>query len=107
MLYNEKWDKPEIVAPKPLEPWQQLLLDAADLLEQKGWCRGAYETNEGRHCAVGAIIDVARPLTMMHPYRLTALHKLERFVGGTVTVWNDNQSSGQAVIDAMRKAAKG
>lgn len=107
MLYNEKWDKPEIVAPVVLEPWQQLLLDAAALLEKKGWCRGMYETGDGRHCAVGAIIDVARPLTAMHTHRLTALHKLERFVGGTATVWNDNQPNGQVVIDAMRKAAKG
>jgi hypothetical protein len=38
----------------PTDP-ADILEQAADLLETKGWCRGFFEDNAGRHCAVGAI----------------------------------------------------
>ena len=38
----------------PTDP-ADILEQAADLLETNGWCRGDFEDNAGRHCAVGAI----------------------------------------------------
>jgi hypothetical protein len=40
MLYDEKWNR--VLAPTevPLERWQKLLLDAADVIERRGWTRG-------------------------------------------------------------------
>jgi hypothetical protein len=53
MLYDPKWEVEAPVEIK-LEPWQEILLKAADLLERKGWCQNQFE-RLGSHCAVGAI----------------------------------------------------
>lgn len=61
MLYDPKWDKKlkEIMKPKkakpvkPLEPWRQALLDAADLIEKKGWVQKRF--SRGGYCTIGAI----------------------------------------------------
>lgn len=43
MLYDKRWE-PKIPATTPpkQQPWQKVLLDAADLIEEKGWIRGYY-----------------------------------------------------------------
>ena len=39
----------------PIEPWRQLLLDAADYIECHGWVRARIGTAGGPVCAVGAM----------------------------------------------------
>lgn len=38
-----------------LQPWQKLLLKAAALIEDRGWCQGTQKDARGRMCAIGAI----------------------------------------------------
>lgn len=54
MLFDPKWKLPETPADIKLEPWQEILLKAADVLEQRGWTRGKF-SKSGRVCAQGAI----------------------------------------------------
>lgn len=42
--------------PKSRKP-QKILLRAADILDETGWCRGKYTNAKGAHCAVGAIMQ--------------------------------------------------
>ncbi len=39
----------------PLAPEKRLLLRAADLLREDGFCKGVLHDDEGHHCVVGAI----------------------------------------------------
>lgn len=49
-------DKAAGEAQVAIEPWRRVLLDAADLLENKGWCQFVREDCYGeRHCVLGAI----------------------------------------------------
>lgn len=34
---------------------QKVCNEAADLIEEKGWCQGQYEDDGGRHCLLGAV----------------------------------------------------
>lgn len=53
MLFDPKWAPVEI---KP-EPWQELLLKAADILEEKGWIQGALGFEKKGYCAFGAMLS--------------------------------------------------
>jgi hypothetical protein len=57
MLYDPKWQEPEI---KPAdEPWREILVRAAVLIDRNGWIQNSYETLSG-FCALGAIHHVTR-----------------------------------------------
>lgn len=45
--------------PVKLESWCKALLDAADYIEQHGWCQGRYGKDGGPRCASGAILSVS------------------------------------------------
>lgn len=118
MLYDpKKWAMPEVKPEAPqLEPWQKILLDAAEILEKNGWCRGHYVAPDGRHCAVGALNIAAGVLVGYSPpvkldvngSRRMAMEKLMHQVKcNCVENWNDGYAkSGKAVITAFRAAAK-
>ena len=103
MLYDEKrWKNPAV---KPIEEWRQLLLYAADLIEQKGHCKGAY-IRDGAHCALGAIYAVRNAMGANDDIWNTAQDKLRMFLGGSVAQWNDHLDRTHAeVIAALRGAA--
>lgn len=53
MLYDPKWEKQAETA-QP-EPWRDLLLKAADLLEQRGHTKNQRQTATGEVCFLGAL----------------------------------------------------
>jgi hypothetical protein len=122
MLYDpKKWPMPEVIPVEPkVEPWRQLLLGAADLIEKKGWCREDFE-NHGRYCAIGALNKVAGypadpGLRFYDPTYSDARRKAEKILEkhlklddcDGVVEWNDglNRNGKKIVIQALREAAK-
>lgn len=122
MLYDPKWAPPETEI--KLEPWRQILLDAAKILETEGWTQGVYHSVGGRHCAVGAISKATDALakgareefdffaTKTVAYttaKRNLLAEANRWaVVRTCVVenWNDDVAkSAEEVISTMRKAA--
>jgi len=108
MLYDKRWEQP---AETKRKTWRDILLRAADIIEQGGWCQQEYYTNKGSHCAIGA-------LSKANGYRYTvaygiAVGKLEREIHDNgyfvdVTIWNDLlpwDTGAQTVIETMRKVA--
>lgn len=94
--------------PAKLEPWQGILLRAADLIEQRGWTQGRAEDNEGRLCMLGAI-SVAASHTVFDAYKAgtTAAGALYHYLGGPIPAWNDNAHVTKAdVLRALRAAAR-
>lgn len=94
---------------------KEALLMAAELLSERGWCRGALaRARNGRSvsahsplaasfCAYGAIIHVAKNDSIAGK----AGDRLEQIIGSAILVdWNDRKRSAQPVIAALRKAAE-
>jgi hypothetical protein len=105
MLYDPKWEVS--TETKPLEPWQQLLLRAAEVIERDGWIQGHAFQHDGV-CMVGAIARAGRgqqwPAGTQYQKMLTALFPS---TGGNMVRWNDTPGrTKQQVIDALRKAAR-
>jgi hypothetical protein len=101
MLFDPNWKKqpdPEI----SIEPWRQLLLDAADYIEVNGWCQKTVQDYEGRVCAVGAMLCV---LPQGNKNFDKAFTKLQSAVG-LIPIWNDNcNRTKEQVIAKMREVA--
>lgn len=109
-------------------PWRQLLLDAADLLEKRGWCQKRYRTRDG-FCAAGAIDYCIRfygypdhvvrmtfsrlneALNIRYPklsqmFFVTLLKGIES--SGALIVYNDRpRCTKQEIIDLLRGCANG
>ncbi len=107
MLYDKRWDvEPEV----KLEPWRQMLLDAADLLERDGWCQGAYQDDDGHHCALGALDAVFGSKTSFKAIDWSAYarvnERLQDAVGLQIVHWNDAKGrTAEEVISTLRKIA--
>lgn len=101
MLYDPKWET-TVTPIKTIEPWQQVLIDAANLIKKKGWVKGHYETNKG-FCMVGAIRMAAKNTPMAYDAEM----HLSRSMGTyNILAWNDhNAKSKEHVIYELRKAA--
>ena len=94
---------------EPIEPWRQLLLDAADLIERQGWWDGRPGSDgEQRtlHCietaisAIGSIhhIDLARSEASVN---------FSNYVSTPSITWNDAPGrTKEEVLTAMREAAR-
>jgi hypothetical protein len=81
----------------------RVLNDAADLIEQDGWCRERTRGPNGERCAVMAIVEAS------HHYVTTgdAVRALETHAGSRkLGRWNDAQPGPQPVIAALRAAAR-
>lgn len=112
MLYDQNWDSPKETIPDiKLEPWQDILLKAADILETKGWTQYSYHDHRG-FCAVGAIREaVGSNFDSMTNTQYDLIHKAAnkfRTVIGThdITVWNDARTTTkQTVIKTLKRAA--
>lgn len=122
MLYDPNWKLPEVVV---LEPWRQILLKAADIIETRGWTRGNLYRS-GRSCALGAIMkassDGSKNVT---PEARISSEMLDRFLKKQkfsekgefipnpvsadrgIVWWNDHvATSRKVIINTMREAAK-
>lgn len=98
----------------------KILLDAADVIEQQGWCQGRIKAHDGRVCALGA---VASTLTDGKPHRVNDVRfaragvRLSRTIYGKipeddfdaaflVARWNDDRlRTKEQVVAMMRRAA--
>lgn len=110
MLYNKEWEKPA-VEPK-LEPWQEDLLKAAQLLREQGWCQLA--AREGTAMCVSRAIADATQSSDRQAAAVNALlgHLSPRYVsanlGPSIISWNDTKGrTKEEVITALEAAAKG
>jgi hypothetical protein len=54
-LNREEIRKIEVSAPRAPRTVHKVLLEAADLIEQRGWTQGTFQGSDGRLCAHGAI----------------------------------------------------
>jgi|ERR1700692_671956 len=102
MLYDKKWN--EVKAAPKLEPWRQVLLDAADLIRKDGWIVGSRHSERG-YCAVGAISQAAG--WWRFGLRTRAENRLRRYLGHSIMFWNDALCSGKSkVIETLETVAK-
>jgi hypothetical protein len=109
--------------PPVRDDWRHVLLQAADILEHLGWCRGALERDE-QHCAIGAIIaaynqgdigskDYADLFFLRDCAVQSVIGKVEAHLnrhkdgdGMNLMEWNDNVArSGKKVVSLLRAAA--
>jgi hypothetical protein len=109
MLYDPKWAPPP--AEIELKPWQQLLLDAAALIDKVGWCQGTAVNHQGQLCAAGAMY-YSNKVVYLHGdlsvYNEARNHFLDTIKDHNVPTWNDAPGRTQEeVVAAMRKAAQG
>jgi hypothetical protein len=97
-----------------LEPWRKALLDAADYIEEHGWCQGSLTSDGGRVCAGGAVLMAhSGSLTTNYPLGSVpdkAIYMLEKYVDAShyfgIASWNDakERTKGE-VVAAMRGCA--
>jgi hypothetical protein len=108
---------------KTLQPWQELLLKAADFMDNLGMCRGTFEGYDGHVCLRGAIYlaykGAAYPghwyeLYQEKPSLEPVLHQAEQAVLRTLKVhsiiqaalWNNDIAKDKAeVVGMLRRAA--
>ncbi len=94
------------VPPIRLEPWRQLLIEASDLLERRGWCQQHLIDVRGRMCTMGAMTAAWNPV---HDWNMdvvaVAQSKLHELVGPVVE-WNDEYGRTQdQVVETLRYVA--
>lgn len=84
-----------------LDPVSKTLLDAADYIEEHGWCQ-EFMWADGRVCALGAIL-IAKGTGLSGPRdRLMAFLKNPE----SITKWNDAPGrTKDEVVSALREAA--
>jgi hypothetical protein len=111
MLYNQEWDKQ--LTEINNEPWRQVLLDAADLIERKGWCQNqAKSTFLGftlGYCMIGALDEVlTRSDEPAKVWESVASHRLSLAVNGSIIDWNDDDTrTKKEVVAKLREVANG
>jgi hypothetical protein len=86
------------------DEWRQLLLRAADLIENRGWCQHVFENPPwGGVCALGALNRAGTG-----PDYTMARTKLERHINNfSIPCWNDKRGqTKEKVLAAFRGAAR-
>lgn len=89
-----------------------VLLGAAKILEEKGWCRGQYRSGDGHYCVLGALKKAKG--VKGDQYVLPEVQALMGELGyhtsypnSMLIDWNDGQKSKWPVIRVLRAAAAG
>jgi hypothetical protein len=88
----------------------QVLRKAAELIEQRGWCRCCYTDSAGRLCVVGALRatrngDAGDPFCDWDQHK--AFSMLSKCIDGIPSRWNDApERTKDQVIAALRAAAE-
>ncbi len=106
MLYDKKWDEPAKVITPLLEPWQQTLLEAVNVLKTRGWYRGGLEASRnGPVCLYGAVAVASCGYARGNCNAVASSYlRMAGFTAG----WNDRVAgSVQTVIAALEKVALG
>lgn len=88
---------------KPLEPWQQRLLAAADLIEKCGHAQGESRSPTGGYCSVAALYHVNGKR-----FDFEVEKRMEKAVFGPngIVLWNDRTPAAE-VVRVMREVARG
>lgn len=87
--------------PTPLLPWQLVLLEAADIMEKRGHCKGVLTNEAGNVCFLGALATIHQYSEDVVQTSAIAFHL---FTGVDSVIFNDTHS-GPEVIAAMRACA--
>jgi hypothetical protein len=96
MLYDKRWEKPQVDA------IGKIILAVADRLDRDGWCQAAYHDEQGRHCIMGAFARDG--IENIDTY--LALRRVSAHLGMLVSHWNDYQcKSGEQASAMLRQAA--
>ncbi len=94
--------------PTELEPWQQLLLDAAQRV-RRGWCQNALNDDRGNVCLMGALLEVSSRPGVQADAETTAYWALfQHIVNRAQGVVDFNDTPGRTaeeVASAMEAAA--
>ena len=94
----------------PLDEASKLLLKAADLIEERGWCQNTYTSPKGRLCILGAL-KTAQGVEFVGESNPTVLQASKRFgavVGGRTYQWNDVPGrTKEEVVAKLRAVALG
>ena len=82
--------------------WQQILLDAANLLEAEGWCQHTLMDKENRRCILGAIYYQSCSQSL----QIEAHSRMVKYLGCDVDIWNDAPGrTKEEAVAALRSAA--
>jgi hypothetical protein len=111
MFIDEK-RQGEITVEPAIEPWRQILLNAADLIDRHGWCRKTAQNAKGNICAQQAIFlavvengkPFEEPLNIILWRGVT--HSFGSFIQERVVVFNDGAKNVEEVTSALRKCAR-
>lgn len=98
MLYDKRWGEKVETTPE-----RQALLDAADYIEEHGWCQRQMEDGM-KVCAMRALMVVA-PLSVA----VISEVMLRRHIGAKwgIPAWNDApERTKEEVVEAMRVAGR-
>ena len=88
-----------------LDEASKVLLRAADLIEDRGWCQRALEDDMGRYCAIGAILQV--PGTT-DERSVAATRLMKSICERDVAVWNNAPGrTKEEVVAKLRAVALG
>jgi hypothetical protein len=103
MYYDtQRWD----LKTAPPADWQVLLLDAADLIERLGLCKGDWQSSDG-FCTMGAILETTARRGLTSDTEREAVRRLCAHIKrGNVFFWNDDRRrTKEEVVIALRRAA--
>lgn len=98
------WDPTKDKTTKPLEPWRRVLLDAADLIDEKGHCQNALE-RDGKYCMGGAMERMGSRELSKSDARI-AFDRLNEYCGDWFVAWNNTEGrTKEEVVAALRGVA--
>lgn len=95
-----------------------VLTQAADLVETRGWTQGKYFTPEGSVCALSALVEAVQPGTTDIDVTAFDIEKIPEFEqasealqsmldGKAIWIWNDDpKTTQQEVVSTLRAAAQ-
>jgi hypothetical protein len=89
--------------PVELDETGKVLMRAAEIVRERGWCQLDYEDDQGRVCAAGALYAASGD---EWPYVAMGRRRLAASLGRAVETWNDVPGrTKEEVIEALERAA--
>lgn len=82
---------------------RDVLLGAAEVIAERGWCQGRYLDSSGAVCIEGSLRRAAQP---SHDHLFEACLAVDRNVGRDIVAWNDAPGrTAEEVIAKLREVA--